>query len=53
MPSVRELLDRKAAAAGGGNQNRQKNPSGHGKGKWHDKASLRKYRAKRDAKRRG
>lgn len=30
---------------------RQKNPSGHGKGKWQDKDTLKKYRKKRDAKR--
>jgi hypothetical protein len=37
----------------GGNVQVQKGPSGKGKGKWQNKASLAKYRKKRDAKRRG
>ncbi len=64
MGSVTDHLDRirlerereeaeKALRHAGGNVNKQKNPSGHGKGKWHSKKSLAAYRKKRDAKRRG
>ena len=52
MSSVTDHLDKLAQQRGGGPVARQKNPSGHGHGKWHDKKALAKYRKKRDAKRR-
>lgn len=55
MSSVVDLLKQRSRvlAMRGGNVNKQKNPSGHGQGKWENKAALARYRKKRDAKRRG
>jgi ribosomal protein S4 len=47
MASVTEQLD-KAKKRRTGNQNRKKNPSGHGKGKWETLSSLGKYRIRRN-----